>query len=345
MKYSELGTTGISVSKICLGTMTFGNQNSEEEGHEQLNYAVEQGVNFFDTAEMYAVPPSKETQGLTEKYIGTWLKDRSDRDKLVVATKVTGPGPIFHYISDQLGFSRDRVLEAVDLSLGRLQTDYIDLYQLHWPERKTNVFGMRGYDKDYGFSGEQFDDVLDTLNEIKKSGKIRHYGISNETPWGTMQWHNESDKKGFDRMASVQNAYNLLNRTFEYGMAEMAIREKCGLLSYSPLAFGWLSGKFHRGTDTPNDRVNKFKRYSRYSNDNCYEAIKRYMEVADKYGLNFTQMSLAFINSRDFLTSNIIGATTMDQLKENIGSIDVEIPDEAIVEINKIHSEIPNPAP
>jgi len=345
LKYSKLGSTDLEVSKICLGTMTFGAQNSEADAHEQLNFALEQGVNFIDTAEMYAVPPTKENQGLTEKYIGTWLKDRSDREKIIVATKVTGPSATFTYISENLGYSKTRINEAIDLSLGRLQTDYVDLYQLHWPERPTNMFGQRSYSKDNGQKGEAFENVLDTLNELKAAGKIRHYGISNETAWGAMKWLSTAKEKGYEPMMSIQNPYNLLNRTFEVGLSEVAIREKVGLLAYSPLAFGWLSGKYHRGTDTPENRINLSDRYVRYNSKQCYEAIKKYLAIADKYNLNFSQMSLAFINTRDFLTSTIIGATTMEQLKENIGSIDIEIPKEAFNEIEQVQHEIPNPAP
>lgn len=345
MKYSKLGTTDLEVSKICLGTMTFGAQNSEADAHEQLNYAIEQGINFIDTAEMYAVPPTPENQGLTEKYIGSWLKDRTDRDKIIIATKVTGPSATFTYISENLGYSKARINEAIDLSLSRLQTDYVDLYQLHWPERPTNMFGARGYTQDAGLKGEAFESVLDTLNELKVAGKIRHYGLSNETSWGTMSWLAAAKAKGYEPMMSIQNPYNLLNRTFEVGNAEVAIREKIGLLAYSPLAFGWLSGKYHRGTDTPENRINISDRYVRYNSTQCYEAIKRYLAIADKFNLNFSQMSLAFINTRDFLTSTIIGATTMDQLKENIGSIDIEIPEEALKEIEKVQTDIPNPAP
>lgn len=345
MKYSKLGTTDIEVSKICLGTMTYGAQNSEADAHEQLNYAIEQGINFIDTAEMYAVPPTPENQGLTEKFIGTWLKDRTDRDKIIVATKVTGPSATFTYISENLGYSKARINEAIDLSLARLQTDYVDLYQLHWPERPTNMFGARGYTRDAGLKGEAFDVVLDTLNELKKAGKIRHYGISNETPWGAMSWLAAAKAKGYEPMMSIQNPYNLLNRSFEVGMAEIAIREKMGLLAYSPLAFGWLSGKYHKGTDKPENRINISDRYVRYNSKQCYEAIKRYLDIAEKHNLNFAQMSLAFINSRDFLTSTIIGATTMNQLKENIESINFDLANEVVKEIQAVQNEIPNPAP
>jgi len=346
MKYRKLGDTDIDVSVICLGTMTWGRQNSEADAHEQLNYAMEQGVNFIDTAELYAVPASEESHRLTEQYIGTWLKDRADRDKIILATKVTGPSAGLKWISENLGFSKERMIDALHKSLDKLQTDYIDLYQLHWPERKSNMFGQRGYTHNADDPWEEnFEAVLDTLNEFKKEGKIRHYGISNETPWGAMRWQAACDKKGYSRMVSVQNPFNLLNRLYEVGMAEVSIREKCGLLAYSPMGFGMLSGKYHRKEDKPEDRVNQFKNYTRYSSPACLEAISKYMAIAEKYNIPMAQFSLAFVSSRDFLTANIIGATTMDQLKENIASIDVEITPEILKEINAVQADLPNPAP
>jgi len=346
MKYRKLGDTDIDVSVICLGTMTWGRQNSEAEAHEQLNYAMEQGVNFIDTAELYAVPASEESHRLTEQYIGTWLKERKDRDKVILATKVTGPSGGLKWISENLGYSKERMVDALHKSLDKLQTDYIDLYQLHWPERKSNMFGQRGYIHDPEDSWqENFEEVLDTLNQFKKEGKIRHYGISNETPWGTMRWQNACDKKNYSRMVSVQNPYNLLNRTYEIGMSEVSIREKCGLLAYSPMGFGILSGKYHRKEDKPEDRVNLFPNYTRYSSDQCNEATARYIAIAEKYNISMAKFGLAFINTRDFLTATIIGATNMTQLKENIESIDIDITKEMMKEINAVHADIPNPAP
>ncbi len=345
MEYRKLGKTDIDVSAICLGTMTFGEQNSEVEAHEQLSYALEQGVNFIDTAELYAVPSRKETQGLTEKYIGTWLKETGNRAKVILGTKVTGPAPNLFYISDNLGFSAQRIREAIELSLNRLQTDYIDLYQLHWPERKTNYFGVRGYSDHDDQWEDNVEESIDTLMELKKEGKIRHYGLSNETPWGVMRHLNVTRSKGYEDCVSIQNCYNLLNRLFEVGLSEMAIRESCGLLAYSPMAFGLLSGKYHKHTERSDARLNQFEQMSRYNSDQCYEATRRYLEIAEANHLSLAQMSLAFINQMPFVTSNIIGATSMEQLKENIASIYVKLSDSVLKEIDSVHSIIPNPAP
>jgi len=346
MKYNKLGTTEIEVSEICLGTMTFGEQNSELEGHEQMDYALDNGVNFFDTAEMYAIPSTKENNGKTEEIIGSWFAKTGNRDKVILATKVTGPSPNFPYIADNLGFSRGRVMEAIDRSLTRLQTDYVDLYQLHWPERYTNYFGQRGFTlkKDEQWE-DNFADVLDTLNNLIKEGKIRHWGLSNETPYGTMRFLAEADRLGVARPSSIQNPYSLLNRTFEVGNAEVAIREDVGLLAYSPMAFGLLSGKYHKKTDSSRDRLNKYKQMSRYNSQICYDATASYIEIAEEYNMTIAQMCLAFVNQQDFLTSNIIGATTMEQLKENVESSDILLSDEVIKKIEKVHESMPNPAP
>jgi len=344
MKYSKLGKTDIEVSKICLGTMTFGQQNTEAEAHEQLSYAIDQGVNFIDTAEMYAVPGSEETQGLTEKYIGTWLSQRSDRDKMIIATKVTGPTTMT-WIREKFGFTKEIVNEAIDKSLARLQTDYVDLYQLHWPERKMNMFGERGLtDIDHEWE-DNFLEVLEGLDGLVKSGKVRQVGISNEAPWGVNRFLNLSEQHNLPRMASIQNPYGLLNRTFEVGLSEIAIREKCGLLAYSPMAFGLLSGKFHRGEDDENCRMNKYKQLARYSSENSYKATGEYLKISNEHGISLAQMSLAFVNSRPFVTSNIIGATNMTQLKENIDSINLHLSDDVLKAIEEVHSVIPNPAP
>ena len=346
MQYSELGRTGLKVSKICLGTMTFGEQNTEAEGHEQLNYAVGQGVNFIDTAEMYSVPGRPETQGSTERIIGTWLKDRGKRDDVVIATKVTGPSAGLKHIRNPLRFTPEQIRAAIEGSLGRLQTDYVDLYQLHWPERNTNCFGKRGYQHD---PDEAWEDnllnVLQTLNALKKEGKIRHCGVSNETPWGLMRYLQLSEVYNLPRMVSIQNPYSLLNRTFEVGLAEIAMREQAGLLAYSPMAFGLLSGKYHKKEDQPRDRINKFKQLSRYNSSNCQEATARYLSIAADYGLNMAQMSLAFVNQQPFTTSNIIGATTMAQLKENISSVEITLSQDVLNEIEAVHEAVPNPAP
>ena len=346
MKYSPLGTTGIQVSKICLGTMTFGEQNSEAEAHEQLDFAVSQGINFIDTAELYAVPSNPSNNGLTETYIGTWLKDRADRDQLVVATKIAGPSPNLTYIRNPLQFTPEQIHTAVEGSLKRLQTDYIDLYQLHWPERKTNFFGRRGYaHKENDAWEDNFLQILETFQELIQQGKIRYFGISNETPWGFMHFLRLAEKHGLPRVMSVQNPYSLLNRLYEVGMAEMSIREEAGLLAYSPMGFGLLSGKYHTGPKPEDTRISLYKQMSRYNGKNSYDATHKYLEIAEKYGISLAQMSLAFVNTRPFLTSNIIGARTMDQLKENIASVDVDLSKECLKEIESVHEEIPNPAP
>lgn len=346
MKYTKLGMTDIEVSKICLGTMTFGQQNTEEDGHEQLDYALSRGINFIDTAEMYSVPAFPETQGNTEEIIGTWLKKSNKRNEVILATKVTGPADYFSYIRKGPKFNKEQINEAIEGSLKRLQTDYVDLYQLHWPERKTNYFGQLGYTHVSDDTWEDnFLEVLTTLTDLVKEGKIRHFGISNETPWGAMRYLALAEKHGLARCMSIQNPYSLLNRTYEVGMAEVSIREHCGLLAYSPLAFGVLSGKYLEGNQPEKSRLTLFPRMARYSSDNSTKATTRYYDLAKENGLSLTAMSLAYINSRPFLTSNIIGATTMEQLKENIDSIDVELSDEVLSGIEEIHKDIPNPAP
>lgn len=346
MKYSKLGTTNLEVSTICLGTMTWGEQNTEAEGHEQMDYALEQGINFFDTAELYAIPSTAENNGETERIIGTWFKSRSKRDQIILATKVTGPSANLKYIRNPLNFSKEQINTAIEGSLKRLQTDYVDLYQLHWPERKVNFFGKRGFKYDPNDKWEDnFLEILQTMQELISAGKIRHWGISNETPWGTMHFMKLAEKHNLPRPVSIQNPYSLLNRTFEVGMAEVAIREQVGLLAYSPMAFGLLSGKYHKKTDAPADRLNKYKQMSRYNKETSYNATAKYLEIAEKNGMSLAQMALAFINQQAFLTANIIGATSMEQLKENISSIDIELSAEVLKEIEAVHDSIPNPAP
>lgn len=347
MKYEKLGNTDLEVSKICLGTMTYGQQNTEAESHEQLNYALDHGVNFIDTAELYAVPTTAETQGLTEQYIGTWLKDRKDREKIVIASKITGPSVRLKWIRPELKFTRETITEALHKSLARLQTDYIDLYQLHWPERKTNYFGQLGYTHKPDDPWEDnFAEILEVLQEFIKEGKIRHVGISNETPWGMMHFLEMSASRGLPRVASIQNPYSLVNRSFEVGLAEMSIREKVGLLAYSPMAFGLLSGKYHKKTDQPNDRMNVFSKIlPRYSGDLTFDACGMYADIADRHGLSCAKMALAFVNDRPFTTSTVIGATSIAQLKENIESTDLNLSPEVVSEINAVHAKISNPAP
>ncbi|MEL6251445.1 MAG: aldo/keto reductase [Bacteroidota bacterium] len=346
MKYTQLGKTEIEVSRICLGTMTFGEQNSEAEGHEQMDYALSQGVNFIDTAEMYSVPGRKETQGSTERIIGTWLNARKNRDKIILASKIAGPSDRFSYMRNPMKFNKEQIHEALNNSLKRLQTDYLDLYQLHWPERRTNYFGQRGFMPSKSDSWEDnFEEVLEVLQDLIKEGKIRHIGLSNETPWGLNRCLNLAENKGLPKVVSVQNPYSLLNRTYEIGMAEISYREKVGLLAYSPMAFGLLSGKYHTDKPPGEGRIKRYPVMARYNSKNCYEATEAYMKIAEEEGISVAKLSLAFVNSREFLTSNIIGATTMEQLKENIESIEVELSKEALKAIEGVHARIPDPAP
>ena len=345
MKYSILPNTNIKVSKICLGSMTWGNQNTEAEGHTQMDYAFERGINFIDTAELYPVPAEAKTSGRTSEIIGSWLKKTGHRDKVVLASKIAGNGDYTAHIRTT-GFSQDAIREAVEKELVRLQTDYIDLYQLHWPERQTNTFGVRDYSHNPKDAWkDNFNEVLQTLDTIIKEGKIRHVGISNEKAWGTMRYLEESNNHNLPRVKTIQNAYSLLNRLFEGDMAELAIRENIGLLAYSPLGCGVLTGKYIKGIQAENSRLNLFPRFARYSGDQSTEATKKYMKIADEYNVSLTHMALAFINQQPFVTSNIIGATNLEQLKENIDSIDVHLNDEILSKINAIHSGIPNPAP
>lgn len=345
MIYTKIPNTEIKVSKICLGTMTFGQQNTEQEANEQLNYAVGKGVNFLDTAEMYSIPGRKETQGNSERLIGTWLKNQK-RNDVVVATKVTGPYEYFNYIRENLGFSKPVILDALDKSLKRLQTDYVDIYQLHWPDRNANFFGQRNYKHN---SEEQwndnFNEVIETLDELVKQGKIRHYGVSNETSWGMMRHLEESKYNNLTRCKTIQNPYSLLNRLFEINLAEISMREKVGLLAYSPLAFGMLSGKYLNGNLPKNSRLKLFPQYSRYNNKEAHNLTHKYLELANELNISLTQLSLAFVNHQEFVTGNIIGATTMEQLKENIDSIDVNLSEETMERIDEIQSLQPNPAP
>ncbi|MCF6294326.1 MAG: aldo/keto reductase [Flavobacteriaceae bacterium] len=345
MKYTTLPNTNIKVSKICLGSMTWGNQNTEAEGHEQLDYAFEQGVNFIDTAELYPVPAEAKTSGRTSEIIGTWLQKTGNRDKVVLASKIAGPGEYTAHIRTT-GFSPDAIKDAVNKELIRLQTDYIDLYQLHWPERQTNTFGIRDYSHNPNDAWEDnFKTILQTLDSIIKEGKIRQVGLSNEKAWGTMRYLEESKTHNLPRMITVQNAYSLLNRPFEGDMAEVAIRENIGLLAYSPLAFGVLSGKYIRGTAAENSRLKLFPTFARYSSEQSTEATQKYLKIAENNNLSLTQMSLAFVNQQPFITSTIIGATNLNQLKENISSINVVLSKEIIEDINTVHAAIPNPAP
>lgn len=345
MKYEKLPNTNTEVSKICLGSMTWGEQNTEKEGHKQIDYALDRGVNFIDTAEMYSVPARPETQGSTEKVIGSWLKKTGRRDEVVIASKVAGPAQMVSHIRPDLGFHKSAIQDAIHSSLQRLQTDYIDLYQLHWPERNTNYFGELGYSHEEDEEWEDnFKEVLESLGDLIKQGKIRYIGLSNETPYGVMRFLEESRKSGLPRVVTVQNPYNLLNRKDEIGLTEVLQRERVGLFPYSPLAMGVLSGKHINGVKK-NTRLSLFPQYKRYSGELAQKATKLYKELADKHDLSLTQMSLAFVNQQKFVTSNIIGATSLEQLKENIDSIEVQLSEEVLDGINEIHRLVPNPAP
>ena len=346
MKYRRLGRTDLDVSVICLGTMTFGEQNTEADGHAQMDMALDYGINFIDTAEMYAVPPRKETYGRTEEIIGTWLASRGSREKVILATKVAGPGPRFAHVRDgDPRHDRRNIEAAVDASLRRLQTDYIDLYQLHWPDRSSNFFGRRGFEPNPDERMTPLDETVAVLEDIRKTGKIRHYGVSNETPWGLMTQLRIADTHGWARPVSIQNCYNLLNRSFEVGLAEVAVREDCGLLAYSPMAGGALSGKYLGGAKPAGARQTLFTMFTRYSNENGIAATERYVAIARKHGLDPGQMALAFVNDRPFVTANIIGATTIEQLKTDIESIDLTLSADVLAEIEAVQTSIPDPCP
>ena len=344
MKYSYLPSTEIKVSKICLGTMTFGNQNSEYEAYEQMDYALDKGVNFFDTAELYPVPATPQLYADTEKIIGKWMKERKNRNQIVLATKIAGPGDYTKHIRTT-GFSKNSIISAVDGSLKRLKTDYIDLYQLHWPERVTNTFGKRGFNASFDDNWEEnFQSVLESLKTLISAGKIRTIGLSNENPWGFMKYL-ELSKNNLPKTITIQNPYSLLNRLFEVGNAEICTRENVGLLAYSPLGFGVLSGKYLGGKIPKDSRLSLFPNLSRFSGENSMRATEFYNEIAKKHEMSLTQMSLSFVNSRSFVTSNIIGASKLSQLKENIESINIDLSEDILSEIEKVHNKIPNPAP
>ncbi|MBC7523828.1 MAG: NADP(H)-dependent aldo-keto reductase [Flavobacterium sp.] len=344
MKYTLLPNTDLKISTICLGTMTFGEQNSETDAHKQLDFAINEGINFIDTAEMYPVAAREATLGLTEKYIGSWLKKSGKRNEIVLATKIAGPNRGMDYIRNPLNFSEKSIHEAIDNSLKNLQTDYIDLYQMHWPERVMNMFGQRGVSNIDANWQENFSELLSVYNGLIKEGKIKHIGVSNEAPWGVMKFLSEAEKNNLPKIVTIQNPFSLLNRLFEVGLSEVCLRENVGLLAYSPLAFGILSGK-HLNGKVPTSRIGLFPQFSRYTNDNCTKATKLYKELAESNGLTLTEMSLAFVQKQSFVKATIVGATTLEQLKENINTHKITLSDKICAEINAIQELIPNPAP
>ncbi|MDA0305668.1 MAG: NADP(H)-dependent aldo-keto reductase [Proteobacteria bacterium] len=346
MKMNELGRTGIKVSRLCLGTMTFGEQNTEAEGHRQMDMAVDHGVNFFDTAEGYSFPGKPETQGDSERIIGTWMKARGNRADVVIATKISGKSSERSHIRNgNLGFGREQVAEAVDLSLQRLQTDTIDLYQTHWPERKSNYFGKLDYAHVEDESLTSMEEQLSALAEQVKAGKIRAIGVCNETAWGVMKFLEIAERTGLDRISAIQNPYNLLCRQFEVGLSEVSIREDCGLLAYSPLGFGALSGKYIGGAAPAGSRHVLFPQFMRYFKPPGVMATEKYVTLAKDHGLDPAQMALAFVNSQRFLTATIIGATTQEQLAANLASEGMVLSDDVLAGIEALHTENSNPSP
>ena len=349
MQYRELGRTNLRVSAICLGTMTWGEQNSEAEAHAQLDYATENGVNFIDTAELYPVPPRAQTYGRTERYLGSWLEKRGRRDDLVIASKIAGPSrgeDRQNYIRGGARFTRAQIHRACDASLERLRSDYIDLYQMHWPEREVNCFGRLGLEA-LSDEGEvtSLEESLEAMQELVEAGKIRHFGLSNETPWGVMECLRRHRMQGLPRVASVQNPYNLLNRSYEVGLAEVSLREKVGMLAYSPLAFGVLTGKYRHGAKPENARLTRFSRFQRYNKPGASAAVEEYAAIGERAGISLATLALAFINQRAFVTSTIIGVTTREQLEENIASISTTLAPDTLAAIDAVHARIGNPCP
>ncbi len=346
MQYATLPQIDEKVSKICLGTMTWGQQNDESQAHEQMDFALSEGVNFWDTAEMYPSPPDKGKQGDTERFMGTWFAKTKQRDKVILASKIS---PMSFLRDGQTRFNAEHISSAIDGNLERLQTDYIDVYQLHWPERQTNFFGQRGYSED--MAAQSLDDLtpfletIQALNDEIKKGRIRAYGLSNDTAWGLMRYLWEADKNGLIAPITVQNPYSLLNRLYEVNMAEIAHRENVGLLAYSPLGFGVLSGKYLDGKRPAGARITKYDRFDRYINEQAISATEQYAKIAADAGLDMAQMSLAFVNTRSFVTSNIIGATSIEQLKSNIDSVDITLSDEVLKAIEAVQTRQPNPSP
>lgn len=348
MNYRQLGRSDIQVSELALGTMTYGEQNTEAEAFEQMDYAVEQGINCIDVAEMYPVPPRQESYGDAERIVGKWLQSRGLRDKIVLASKVTGNGasnPGYEYIRGGPRLSAEQIKLAAEDSLKRLQTDVIDLYQLHWPDRKSNFFGRLGYQHHQDDDAYSLEESLSAMAELVREGKVRTVGLSNETPWGVMESNRLAGECNTPRVVSIQNPYNLLNRTYEVGLAEISIREQMGLLAYSPLAFGVLSGKYMYGAQPANSRLSLYKRFARYTNPYAQAATIAYHDLAQANGMSLTDMALAFVNRQPFVTTNIIGATTLAQLKQNVASVNVVLSDKLLEGIEAIHKQYSNPAP
>jgi aryl-alcohol dehydrogenase-like predicted oxidoreductase len=345
MKFKKLGSTDLDVSTICLGTMTFGEQNTETEAHEILDCALDHDINFYDTAEMYPIPPNPKTVHKTEQYIGSWDKFKTHRDKIIMATKVVGPGEFVKHIRGGPTLKKEHIFSAVEGSLKRLGTDYIDLYQIHWPDRTTNFFGQKEYTHNENDKMTPLSEILEALSILKEQGKIREIGVSNETSWGVMKYLQIAKELNLPKLVSIQNPYNLLNRTFEVNLSEISHREEVGLLAYSPLGFGVLSGKYLDGKRPEGARLTRWKHYSRYSNELAVKATQMYVDLAKEIGISPTQLALSFVNDRSFLSSNIIGATNIDQLKENISSSEIQLSREVLEKINHIHTLIPNPSP
>ncbi|PLZ90204.1 NADP(H)-dependent aldo-keto reductase [Fischerella muscicola CCMEE 5323] len=346
MKYNQLGESDLRVSEICLGTMTYGHQNTIAQAHQQLDYAIAQGINFIDTAEMYPVPPRGETQGRTEAYIGEWLK-KQQRDKLIIATKIAGPGRPFKWLrGGHIKIDRDNIKQAVDDSLKRLQTDYIDLYQIHWPDRYVPTFGQTEYNPQFERETVSIAEQLEAFADVIKAGKIRYLGLSNETPWGVSEFIRIAQQLGLPKVVSIQNAYNLLNRVFDSALAEVSRYTNIGLLAYSPLGFGFLTGKYIGDQKPENTRIALFPGFGqRYFKPNVNEAVAAYVEIAKKYNLKPAQLALAFVRSRWFVSSTIIGATSLEQLQENIASVNIVLEQDILAEIDTVHTRYPNPAP
>jgi aryl-alcohol dehydrogenase-like predicted oxidoreductase len=344
MNYKKLGNTDLNVSTICLGTMTWGEQNTQNEAFEQMDYSLDNGVNFWDTAELYAVPPKAETYGYTETIIGNWFEKTKKRKDVILASKVGGPSRKYMRNGEN-SFTGKNLEDALHGSLKRLKTDYIDLYQLHWPERNVNNFGRLGYEHKEN-DWNKFEDVLENLKKFIEEGKIRYVGLSNETPWGVMNYLQLSKDKDLPRMMSIQNPYSLLNRSYEVGLAEVSIRENIGCLSYSPLASGYLTGKYRNKQFPKGSRMERdFDFWTRYRKPNTSEAVEEYYKISQKFDLDMSQMSIKFCEVQDFMTSVIIGATTMEQLKTNVESVKVNLDSEVIKEINNVQKKYPNPCP